>query len=71
VRVALILLCLLCACDGTASPPEESGCVEFDHATTRGGRPMTCRMLWCEKISISSNGSARAAGGVAALWCDG
>lgn len=37
-----------------------AACREFDHHTTRAGRPCVCRMLWC--------GTSR--GGMATLWCE-
>ena len=58
------------ACDGQATPPKPNGCVEFDRPTVRKGKPVVCRMVWCEQSTFSTAGTFHSTGGAASLWCD-
>lgn len=63
---AIITMAVICTgCETTA--PAADACVEFDRATIHAGRPVVCRMVWCE----SGQGFSGAhSSGLAALWCD-
>ncbi len=41
-------------------------CHEMTHTTSRDGREVRCRMIYC----TTDNGVAYATGGPAVLWCD-
>ena len=64
MRTLLPLFLLLTACEVTA--PATDSCIEFDRNTLHNGRPVTCRMVWCDERQ-AGNGSAC---DIATLWCD-
>ena len=71
LRTWLFTLVVLCACDQsdcqTMPPSVKDDCTEFNYNTARGGRPVVCRILWCNK----GGGEYHQGSGLATLWCDG
>lgn len=57
----------LASCGPPLAPDGVEDCTEFDRVTMHAGRPVVCRMVWCEQHATLGRNSAS---GLAALWCD-
>jgi hypothetical protein len=66
MKLALIALLFVTACDTSTPPSTRDDCREFPYKTTRAGKEEVCQMLWCNK----GGGDWHQGSGMATLWCD-